>query len=273
MNKRPLRFGRLLLIVVGSVLLTSFTIDATDTFRTSQTALGLLASKVTAVSCPTGMVEVFGLERRLCVDVYEAGVGESCVIASPKSAQETAANAADADCEPVSVAEEVPWTFVAQSQAAVLCAKAQKRLPSAKEWYIAALGTADGVETCNLAGQLADTGAWPGCRSGAGAFDMVGNVWELVEGRVEDSNFLGKTIPLEGYVAGVDEAGVAYQTEGEPNVVFNGDYFWSSNYGQFVLMRGGFYGSRNDGGVYAIHAKTEPTFASGAVGFRCVKDL
>lgn len=39
------------------------------------------------------------------------------------------------------------------------------------------------------------------------------------------------------------------------------------------MMRGGFYRSGEDGGIYSIHADIEPTFSSGAIGFRCVIDL
>lgn len=274
MNQRFGNTPRIFLVVLASVLLTSFTIDATDTFRTSQTALGILAAKVTEASCPSGMVEVAGETNSFCVDEYEVGVGEDCVIAKPNSAKDTAANAADADCEPVSEAGVSPWTNVAQPQAVAICAKVGKRLPTAKEWYLAALGTPDNQELCNLTnGSVAESGAWSSCRSGAGAFDMVGNVWELVEGRVSDAVYDGRGLPVEGYVAEINEAGVAYQTQTEPNVVYNGDYFWSGSYGQYVMMRGGFYGSRNDGGVYAVHAKTEPSFASASVGFRCVVNL
>jgi formylglycine-generating enzyme required for sulfatase activity len=274
MNQRFGNSPRIFLVVVASVLLTSFTIDATDTFRTSQTALGLLASKVTEDTCPSGMVEGLGLAYRFCVDEYEVSVGEDCVIAKPGSAKDTAANTADADCEPVSEAGLNPWTNVAQVQAAALCARAGKRLPSAQEWYLGALGTPDNQASCNLAeGEVLKTGARPECRSGAGAFDMVGNVWELVDGQVKDSVYAELGLPSEGYVAGINEAGVAYKTETEPSVVFNDDYFWSESVGQFVMMRGGFYGSRNDGGVYAVHAKTEPAFASASVGFRCALSL
>ena len=274
MNQRFGNTPRIFLVVVASVLLTSFTIDATDTFRTSQTALGLLAARVTEVSCRAGMVEVVADGYRFCIDEYEVGASKDCVITNPASAKDTAANAADVDCVPVSEAGISPWTNVAQPQAVQLCAKAGKRLPTASEWYLGALGTPDNSEQCNLSqGVINKTGVKLNCQSGVGAFDMIGNVWELVDGVVDDSVYDSRGLPIEGYVAEVNEAGIAYKTQAEPSVVFNGDYLWSSSYGQYVMMRGGFYGSRNDGGLYSVHAKTESSFASASVGFRCVVNL
>jgi formylglycine-generating enzyme required for sulfatase activity len=271
MNKQFRKIGGYFLVVVCSVLLTSFTIDATDTLRSSQTALGILAKKATEVSCPADMVLVDRGEYSFCIDRYEAGVGEDCLVLSPKSPQDTAANANDPDCEPVSVAGELPWVNVNQAQAETLCAKAGKRLASAKEWYFGALGSIDDGVSCNLdGGSVSKTGSWSDCRSGVGAFDMVGNVWELVFGQVNDSVYQNRLLPIEGYVAEIDEDGLASRTALEPDAIFNNDYFWGSSYGRFILMRGGFFGSKSDGGLYAVHAKTETTFASGAVGFRCV---
>ena len=36
-------------------------------------------------------------------------------------------------------------------------------------------------------------------------------------------------------------------------------------------MRGGYYSSRNDAGVYTTHAGTVPTMAGAAIGFRCIQ--
>lgn len=273
--KRLLKNGaRFLLVTVGIVLLTSFTIDATDTLRGSQSALGIFSQNVFADKCPQAMTEIETSDGRVCVDIYEASPGLGCLYASPKSAADTSLNTADADCIPVSEANVMPWIHVAQPQAAELCAKVGKRLPTAEEWFVAVRGTPDGGDNCNLNGTLAKTATHKDCRSGAGAFDMVGNVWEMLADTVERGGaWAGGVMPEEGYVALVNQEGLPVETASEPNVIFNSDYFWSGDLEYSTIMRGGFYGSREDGGVYATHAKTAPTFASAAIGFRCVKSL
>ena len=265
---------RFTVITVGVVVLTSFSIDATDTLRGSQTALSLFAKKASQTGCPEGMTEVAASsEQRFCIDTYEASPDDACIIKEPKSVIDTTHNSADASCMPVSIEGGLPWTFVAQPQAVQLCAKAGKRLPTPGEWFEASLGTPDNLVDCNLAGKIGLTGFLPECRSGSGVFDMIGNVWEFVDGEAVGGVLAGKKVPGQGYVAVADTTGLASETALTPNPVYNNDYFWSEAEGNFVLMRGGFYGSKEDGGIYAVHARTEHTFASAAVGFRCVKDL
>jgi hypothetical protein len=274
MKIRLVGLFRFVLITVGVIALTSFSIDATDTLRGSQSALSLLAKNATRAFCPDGMSEVSSMPgHKFCIDTYEAGLDEACIIKEPKSVMDTTHNIADPSCLPISAVGVTPWTYVAQPQAVQLCAKVGKRLPTPAEWFEASLGTPDSLSACNLAGEFGATGLFSGCRSGSGVFDMVGNVWEFVSGGVEDGSVNGWTLPESGYVAAADAAGLATVTELSPNPVYNSDYFWSQNEGEFVLMRGGFYGSKDDGGIYTVHARTEYTFTSAAVGFRCVKDL
>lgn len=265
--------ARYIAVTVGIILLTSFSIDATDTLRGSQTALGIFADKVLQDSCPKDMVLIEGETHRFCLDIYEASPSTDCSYQKPGNVSETAVNISDADCLAVSTIDAVPWTFVAKSQAEQLCAKSQKRLPTAAEWYQGSLGTPDNRTVCNLASDLSMTGSWLDCRSGFGIYDMIGNVWELIAVSVNNGVYDNRTIPNEGFVDEVDDAGIATMTISEPNDIYNQDYFWSSSEGQVVMMRGGFYGSRSDGGIYATHAQSNQNFASAAVGFRCAKSL
>jgi len=272
--KQLLKNGaRFFLVTVGIVVLTSFTIDATDTLRGSQSALGIFSQNIFADSCPDTMKEIETSNGRVCIDTYEASPGANCVISEPKSVSDTALNAADSDCVPVSQPNASPWIFVAQPQAAEICAKAGKRLPKAEEWYVAAKGTPDSEVNCNLNSSLAKTGSFERCVSGAGVFDMVGNVWEILADTITPEITWIETMPVEGYVALVDGSGLPIQTASVPSLVFNNDYFWSGDLAYSTIMRGGYYGSRTDGGIYATHAKTAPTFASAAIGFRCAKSL
>ncbi len=265
---------RYVLVTVGIIVLTSVTIDATDALRGSNSALSILATKVTEPGCSADMVRVEGAAGVFCIDTYEVGVGETCPVANPLTVTQTAQNLAVGACVPVSKPDILPWTAVAKHQAEALCARAGKRLPSAPEWYAASLGTPDSATSCVIEKAKQVTGSHPACVAGSGAFDMIGNVWELVaELTTDGGEWSGETLPNEGYVAAIDSAGIAIQTTSTPQALFNDDYFWSSQAGVRAMMRGGFYGSDTDAGVYATHAAIDPTFASAAIGFRCVSDL
>jgi hypothetical protein len=264
---------RFILITCGVILLTSVTIDAARTVGgNSFTALGILSQKFTAESCPKEMATITtGTGDTLCVDRYEASIGESCIIDEPKSTTDTTRNIADKACRAVSEAGSIPWTFVTQSQAIQLCAKSGKRLPTSEEWFIASLGTSDSEEYCNLNGDLRDTGVYEDCVSGSGVFDMIGNVWELTSDEVSDGVYEGIVLPEQGYVHIVNNGGAILETNSEPSHIYNDDYFWTASSGRSGIMKGGYYASKTDGGIYATHAGLESNFASAAIGFRCVK--
>jgi formylglycine-generating enzyme required for sulfatase activity len=102
---------------------------------------------------------------------------------------------------------------------------------------------------------------------------MVGNVWELTTGEVLNGLIETAALPQSGYIAGIGQSGLASETTSTPQQLFNEDYFWSSATGTYAVMRGGYYGSRADGGLYSTQAAISNSFASAAVGFRCVKSL
>lgn len=265
--------ARFFIVAIGIILLTSFTIDATDTLKGSQTALSILSSKLTESKCPSNTVMIESDKGKVCVDIYEASAGSNCAFSSPKSVLDTTLNIANAKCLPVSEAGKTPWTFVAKSQAEQICAKEGKRLLSAEEWFIASLGTPDSVQNCNLSGSINDSGNYPDCKSGSGIYDMVGNVWEYIDVDINDGLFMNRALPEDGYVVQIDDSGIAVETGVEPNVVYNSDYFWSKGGVQFNLMRGGYYGSQSDGGIYSTYAQADTNFASAAIGFRCAMTL
>lgn len=266
---KPLRW---IFVSVGIIVLTSFSIDATDALRGSQSALSIFARQAAEGGCPSGMQKVDLATGPLCIDLYENGVGSACPQTAPRSSLDTKTNLETAGCEAVSAPDVYPWTYVSFHQAKTLCAARGARLPSAEEWYEAALGTPD-TDVCNTGGGGSATGAFGGCVSARGMYDMVGNVWEWVDGEVVDGNFANQAVPSEGYVHEVSGAGIALATQAAPSDLYNKDYFWSDSVGTYSLMRGGFYGSGQDAGIYATHAKTASSFASPATGFRCVVSL
>jgi hypothetical protein len=78
-------------------------------------------------------------------------------------------------------------------------------------------------------------------------------------------------LPVSGYVLSVDSSGVASQTGTTTSDLFGSDYARFPESGVFGMVRGGFYGSGEDGGIYALQANIAPTFASAGIGFRCVR--
>ena len=266
--KNGLRF---LLVTVGIIVLTSFTIDATDALKGSNSALSFLALKATEGQCSEGMVKIDLGENSFCIDQFENSVGSDCAVKSVNSLNDTQENIDDPNCRSISEKDSRPWTFVTYHQAKSICTSKGARLPSPLEWYEAALGTrSDG---CNLDGGIAQTNQFPSCQSSRGVNDMVGNVWEWVDANITDAQYVGRSLPPEGYVTDADMAGVAISTSNDSSNLYGDDYFWSETEGVRAMMRGGFYGSGNDGGVYAVHTKVAPSFSSAAIGFRCVEDL
>lgn len=257
--------------MVGAVLITALGLDAADTWRgSSGTLLGQLVGSQAEATCPAGMDEVAVGQTFTCIDRYEVSASEECPVTNPAGPRDTEANIAVSTCTPESRVAALPWRFVSREAAARLCARVGKRLPTAAEWYMAALDTPD--EPCMAAGSLRMTGEAPNCVSSVGAHDMVGNVWEWVADDVFDGLWEGRVLPSEGYINQVDRAGIATVTgTTTPDRSLDEAYFWSGAPGAFGMIRGGFYGSRADAGVVAVHAATPPSFTGEAVGWRCVR--
>lgn len=264
------RVAKTVLILFASIGLTTVTIEATTNFGVSQSLFSGWSAPVD--QCPLGMTMVNGL--RLCIDLYEVSAGTKCPNASPRSAVESAENVDTQDCLPQSAVHQPPWRFVTWHQAAELCAKRGTRLPTSYEWYMAALGTRDG-DSCVVAGtqSAALAGSAPLCVSGSGVFDMIGNVWEYTAGAVVEGVFDGVLLPTEGYISAISPQGIPTETSPVPNVLFHNDYLWRGTQDPAVVLRGGFYGSGEDSGLYSMQTAHASNFATAGVGFRCVHDL
>lgn len=258
-------------VVLGALVITTLGINAADVFNGNS---GSMLGQIMATEeggCPVGMVAIAVGQTFSCVDIYEASPSGECLIAAPSNNRETQDNINTLECVASSVSKQKPWTHIAREQAQVLCVRAGKRLPTAAEWYLAAVGTPDTKDSCNTrGGGAASTGSFEGCRSATGVQDMVGNVWEWTSDDVIEGQYNGRSLPEEGYVSQVASDGVATVSGSVVPDQFAEDYIWTQLAGAYGMLRGGFYGSKEDAGVYSVQAKTLPTTATVAIGFRCV---
>jgi formylglycine-generating enzyme required for sulfatase activity len=167
----------------------------------------------------------------------------------------------DADCEDFyarSVPGVLPAGDVTWHQAQQALANSGKRLPSNSEWQTAVSGTPDSI-ACNVetgpgAGRD-NTGANPDCVSRFGAFDMVGNVNEMVGDWGEEAP------DCENFTAGFGSDSSCYG---------RGDGDSVSRFPMFLLRGGSFSGQ--DGGTNAgpFHVSANDSLGSTApdYGFR-----
>lgn len=259
-------------VMLGATVLSTIGIFAADQMSDIDRNLVGLVGLGEGRICEKGMTLVRSGEETFCIDVYEASSGGGCEYERPKNVLETEENVRNIACSAVPIAEAEPWRFVSLTQAQQLCTRSGKRLPTKDEWYKAALGTSPESCIVNNGNAPAQSGTSE-CISSSGAYDMVGNVWEWVDETVIGYSVGDQPIPPEGYVDSVDAAGLAITTGESANALYGDDYFWSEEGGVFGMIRGGFYGSGEDAGLYAINASVATNFASPGVGFRCVKDI
>jgi Sulfatase-modifying factor enzyme 1 len=265
------KWARMSLVIFGAIIVTALGIDAADTL---DGASGTMLSQIIGSdnACGPGMTPVDMVPGVRCVDIYEASTGKNCPSALPVSMIESHKNTETKECAPESKAGAMPWSFVTRDQAMQLCARSGKRLPTSAEWYALTLGMADVEGACNVGSRkLSPSGEFTACTAPHGAYDLVGNLWEWVSDDVVDGMYNERSLPQNGYVREVDATGIALQTSDTDDELYGRDYFWAPGEGSFGIVRGGYYDSGSDGGVYAAHTDTKSNSASVGIGFRCVQ--
>jgi hypothetical protein len=136
-----MRAWKILVVICGSVLLTTVVIEASDTLYGSGGSLMARLISYEEPVCPMGMTHMPAALTFTCVDTFEASAGPSCVTADPANQFDTELNLARKECLPVAEEYNVPWRYITREQAAIACVRAGKRLPTAGEWYQFSLGT------------------------------------------------------------------------------------------------------------------------------------
>jgi formylglycine-generating enzyme required for sulfatase activity len=268
------KIGERALIIVSVIVITTVIVKATDDKVADNIEGG-------GSPCPADMVFVSGSFGGFCIDRYEASAGSACPYQDPSSQSQTKENIDYSACMPVSAPGNIPWRNISQNQAATACAKAGKRLPTNQEWQQAALATPDklsdwGPDDCqvnkNWANQPGPAGSGRDCVSAAGAYDMIGNVWEWINGTTYEGEFEGRVLPQAGYIAAVDDKAMPSETNNNsPDENYNNDYFWIKSNGTRGVSRGGYWDNASDAGQYSVYAVSQPSFTGAGVGFRCAK--
>ncbi len=259
-----------MLIGLAAVVISTLGIQASD--ELSGVSSKLSSSVIGSNSvCDSGSVLFISEGRSVCIDIYEASPSNECSYSTPQSEQETTFNLAQPNCRAASKESAEPWRFVTYTEAKQLCARSGKRLIANNEWYENALSISS-PESCFVNDSLQLTGANK-CLSQNGVSDLVGNVWEWMSEVVTEGQVNERNLPDSGYISLVDDIGLVLETTTEPSEKFGSDYAWINGEGVRGILRGGFYGSKDDGGIFSQNITIPLSFASAGVGFRCVKDL
>lgn len=265
-------FKKLSIVIVGAIAVSALGIQAADTLRGLDTGLSGMVGGSTG-PCPVGEKQMLFGDRALCVDIYEASAGPTCPHTVPGNQIDTQDNFNETSCTPQTQAGATPWRFISLTQAQQMCARSGKRLPTNDEWYKIASGLADQsmcVTDSTSGPQPAGAAA---CVTPAGIHDVVGNVWEWIDAQVVNGVYSERQLPESGYVSLVDQAGVVIETSPQAQAEFTEDYAWTRSDGIYGIIRGGFYGSESDAGVFAQNLATALDTKTAGVGFRCVRDI
>ena len=204
----------------------------------------------------------------------------------------------------VSVSGANPWVSVNQVNAKAACMASGKRLCTGYEWLLAGKGTPDidssapaaGTESC----QIWNTGSWPdysgkkpdgstwtdnpagtnsiktgtatSCVSDAGAYDLIGNVWEWTDNVINNGlhPVTGAALPAQSGVRSIDIYGIPDET-GSTTSDYNYDYFYINTDGYRGMIRGGSWDHGALAGVFALALNCAPSPPAASGGFRCCK--
>ncbi|NOZ86848.1 MAG: formylglycine-generating enzyme family protein [Deltaproteobacteria bacterium] len=180
--------------------------------------------------------------------------------------------------EKVDDAYTKPSRMITWFQALRACSNSGKHLCTNSEWQLAASGTPDGEHDCNLtdwkpkgnSGGPYDVGQFPNCVSKYGAYDMVGNLAEWVQGwfgQGQDSSVvIHQSVEFNGdAVVNVDPAEHLGNYPPDSNTPTPPTF-------PAAMLRGGFYSSGTGGGVFSVDMSHSPAdWKQAFIGARCCR--
>lgn len=272
MRSLLLQWRKSLIIIIGALVISTLGIQASDEFSGISSRLSGLVIEADG-GCGKFAIPILFGSHTICMDTYEASPSSDCPYEATNSEIETQANLAVGACKAISVSEVVPWRFVTYTQAQQLCARDRKRLPTNEEWYKVAIGLGDTSSCFKSKGSEPSKTGQSLCVTPTGIHDLVGNVWEWSNDVLTDGVYKERELPPSGYVKLVDGEGVVIETTNTPDKNFGEDYAQVNEIGVKGILRGGFYGSGSDGGIFAQNLSVPLDFTAVGVGFRCVRDL
>jgi len=308
MDKKKKKFSKgliltivvILVLIIGGFFAKNVLAELSSIWTTAFKELPLIASPA---KCPSDMVWVD--TGKFCIDKYEAsndggsyyvdinGDGDVLDTAVNVYGDGTTFNETTTTAKAVSVYDATPWVSINQVDAKAACMAAGKRLATHYEALLAAKGTpdpdladpGDDSEECNIwsnskpsvatwsvTNEAIKTGTATSCVSTAGAYDLIGNVWEWTDNVINAGLHpaTGASLPGQNYITGLDVYGLPSST-GSSTADYNYDHFWINAAGYRGFIRGGGWYNGSYAGLFALYLDSAPSGTNYSIGFRCAR--